>query len=1572
LITKALGEENLAFLKTKAHDEGVSGSDLAHILVLATRMARDADQRYAILSLHESYRTVLDFEGRLGEPRVSCPDQRLRTVSEITIPRGDSVQLLRSSIQHLADTIDNRAGVLSCVRDEIALTRATVAEAPLEVPAVVDVEPAQPVALPPHQKNKKPPLTKTIATQLKRVFGSFTINLAPAVKILGGALQLIAPLVRGAQSVIEETKEAARGNTILKNTLSKVAGSLRPLFEFSIQGHLEGLAHQALGTLSARSALSRYAQTGSSRPSGESPGGDGESGMSAEAREALFRFLLDFGKIRSFFSENRHIMGRSEWFYIKEAQVVTDHEGRMERLDTYLQKTPEGRALFDLVYQPVSIPSTTSRRHVTIPIAPGVETSLPVPPNCVITAMEFLDARGERIEQPERHSARVCIAGGAIVTPPLDARMVAYSIVWEPNRPLNPEGAYPGPRALTPVEFEKLRAVLPRVGFDLGEEMEIAYSMIRKVGDPELRAALAAHVEGERKWIYTMDSMVREFQRAAGSAFLESVYHMRAGICDSMSAVGAHLMGSAIGLPGIVVSGPTQERGYFDLRTGHSIAEGLLPESTTTFDITEISKSSDRHTGARVPVHTQAALSRALTNPHVTRREVASIYQDLGDLVRGVTPQRYTGRPDPNQRPRTTWRDRLLPAELKEANKHSENTPDTDESSIKRAVVYATAVTWFDRIAQRSPARGDAGELCWFIRERASDVPAAPFLDATTVSELGVHRDLVTLVSRDIHNEVTQHLVTAIRSHRIPPHEMARLPETTEFFTFNQSLAVVEALVATGANLDTASSIADNLKAKIANAFETEVRNNRIDEAVAVCERMTALLRNLHASNHLTNSQEFAKTLGSLFEVSRWPFKSPISADELSRCTQSMIDLIEMVFKVGGEHSATLICLEIAEDEKAREGFDALRGHAPTEMRRALSVHTPEGAQALTSAFIAYLSASTASVAKVIHLVDRLETLVPHCDLSAYAPQVRNATRGLIERYIKDYSDGYSYTFLINWPSDENPASSLFFMSAPQSNGGLCIQLLRTFTRLGALVELEARSMWPQKNEREIIRDLINNTSLRRGGWIEGRRTSKWNVGEMPDVLREICQTSMDPSVPTTMSELLKWRREEGQGTPLPEERHFKKIIEMRGGVPDSWNADSHTDSLAEAIATFVQGTLSNQEIYRALHVVGPRVIPPSDEALDPEFSKNLSELARSLRGAPSSAEAVEILQAARTFTKRSPMEVVPDVPGIAAACSILDIAHKLGVSRQLLGRVSSQWDPISHVTLNGRDDGSLPDGQVWRNALGVSASASPPALEHVTVSIKLLREAFSSLPLAARHKLRSPLYQYTSSELGRVRIVGNSGSPEATRAYQPGDSRREINWRISGRDGQDKLWMKVREEREERSLTLVVDLTNLRADLRRYENADNRSAQTVIEKAPTLSTIVHETMVAQEAGLTVDILFTHHAVILSKRDAAEFILNPSKDKVSREFWQSVLFKSARASERHDDEVRIFGLQGFDSGSPLKYGEVPLRRNSFVQFLLGSNSAREGARTSRALKARGHLVSFGVLPGLRTKSDSHT
>jgi hypothetical protein len=172
--------------------------------------------------------------------------------------------------------------------------------------------------------------------------------------------------------------------------------------------------------------------------------------------------------------------------------------------------------------------------------------------------------------------------------------------------------------------------------------------------------------------------------------------------------------------------------------------------------------------------------------------------------------------------------------------------------------------------------------------------------------------------------------------------------------------------------------------------------------------------------------------------------------------------------------------------------------------------------------------------------------------------------------------------------------------------------------------------------------------------------------------------------------------------------------------------------------------------------------------------------------------------------------------------------------------------------------------------------------------------------------------------------------------------------------------------------LTLVVDLTNLRADLRRYENADNRSAQTVIEKAPTLSTIVHETMVAQEAGLTVDMLFTHHAVILSKRDAAEFILNPSKDKVSREFWQSVLFKSARASERHDDEVRIFGLQGFDSGSPLKYGEVPLRRNSFVQFLLGSNSAREGARTSRALKARGHFVSFGVLPGLRTKSDSHT
>jgi hypothetical protein len=1566
LIVAALGEENLAFLKTKAHDEGITGSDLAHILITATRMTNEAERQYALRGLHESYRTILDFDARLGEPRAHRPDREKRTVNAITVPRGDSVQLLRSSIQHLADTIETRAEILSSVRDEIAQTRATVAEDPPVVPVVVDVQAATPVAIPPAD-TKKPPFTKTIAADLKRLFGSLTINLSPAAKLLGGALQLIAPLLQCAQQIMEETKEAARGNTILKSTIAKLSGSLRPLIEFSIRGQLEGLAHQALGTLSPRSALARYAQTGSSQPSGETPGAEVESGMSAEAKEALFKFLLDFGKIRSFFSENRHIRGRSESFYIKEAQVVIDHEGRIERLDTYLQKTPEGRELFDVVYQPVSIPSATKYRNVTIPIAPGFETTLPVPPNCAISALEYLNAHGERIEQPEHHYARVCIAGGVVVKPPLDARIVAYSIVDKPTRSYTHDGGYPGARALTPEEFEKLRSALPRIGFDLGEEMEIAYSMIRMVGNPELRAPLAAYLETERTWIYTMDSMVREFQRAAGSAFLESVYHMRAGICDSMSAVGAHLLGSAIGLPGIVVSGPVQDKGYFDLRTGHSISEALLPDATTTFDITEISTSNGRHTGARVPVHTQAALSKALSTPQVTRREVATIYQDLGDLIRGTQPQRYTAHPDPSQKPRSTWRDRFISAEVNLANKNRDNTPKSNEYSTERAVVYGTAMTLLDRIAQRTTVRGDASELCWFIRERVSSLPAAPFIAPGTAKNLGLHRDLIALVNRDIYDEANRHLITAIRTHTLPSHEVARLPESVKSFTFKHSLEIAEALVATGTNLETAAAIVRKISAKMAGEFEYEVQRTRIDGAVAVCDRMSSIVRALHATDHLVNSREVARTLGPLLAVSRFSFKIKMAAEDTSRCARSLIYLISSAWTAGGFYSANQLCMKIAENDTAREGFDLVWRHAPTELRRALLADTPQGSQALTSAFVRYLSTSTASVMSSLHLVKRLEGVVDRFDLSSHGAEVHDATRGLIRRYTENYRGRFlsDNRVPINWPGDEHPGSSLVYMSAPAAYGGIGVTFLKACARLHAFTESEARALWPQQDELQVIRAFMSSTALCRGGVIGTRERYRWKLGAMPDVLMTISETSKDPSIPATMRELIEWQNGEKEPAHLPEERHFKRMIEMLGGVPAAWDADSHSNALAEAIATFIQGSLTDQEIYTALHAVGPRVIMPKDEALDPEFTTHLDTFARSMRGTSSTAEAIELLQSAHTFTRRRPVEGVPEMPGIAAACSIIDMAHKLGAPKDLLVSTASAGTPRSHVAMIRRDDGTLPDGQIWRNAVSVPADSPAPDLKDVMAEVKRLREAFSSLPLSARQRLRSPLYQYTSSELGRVKIVGNSGSPEAARAYQPGDSRREINWRISARDGQDQLWMKVREEREERSLTLVVDLENLFDELPRTTTKGTRSARTIIEQAPTLATIIHETMVAQAAGLKVDILFTHHTVILSKKDATDFILNPSKDGESREFWESVLRLGRRASARRFEEREVFGPKGYDTGSPLKYGEVPLRRNSLVEFLLGPDSAREGERTVRALKARGHLVSCGVLPGLR-------
>ena len=128
---------------------------------------------------------------------------------------------------------------------------------------------------------------------------------------------------------------------------------------------------------------------------------------------------------------------------------------------------------------------------------------------------------------------------------------------------------------------------------------------------------------------------------------------------------------------------------------------------------------------------------------------------------------------------------------------------------------------------------------------------------------------------------------------------------------------------------------------------------------------------------------------------------------------------------------------------------------------------------------------------------------------------------------------------------------------------------------------------------------------------------------------------------------------------------------------------------------------------------------------------------------------------------------------------------------------------------------------------------------------------------------------------------------------------------------------------------------------------------------------MVYESMVADQAGLKVDVIFTHHAMVTSRSDAAQLILDPDKDTSSSRAWESIIVKARAAHDAKFAERKLWGADGFTTAVPLLLAESPLRKNSLVEFLLGPNSEREAARMKPALQARRHHVSAGVLPGLR-------
>jgi hypothetical protein len=255
------------------------------------------------------------------------------------------------------------------------------------------------------------------------------------------------------------------------------------------------------------------------------------------------------------------------------------------------------------------------------------------------------------------------------------------------------------------------------------------------------------------------------------------------------------------------------------------------------------------------------------------------------------------------------------------------------------------------------------------------------------------------------------------------------------------------------------------------------------------------------------------------------------------------------------------------------------------------------------------------------------------------------------------------------------------------------------------------------------------------------------------------------------------------------------------------------------------------------------------------------------------------------------------------------------------------------------------------------------PSSHHTVVA---LREVFARLSPHSRTTLRSPLLNFISAERGKVRVSGFVGTPESSRPYRNGDDVRSIDWKRSARA--DTFMTKVREEREERALTIVVDLGTLGREIKGLPDeptsrrAGNGSGlRALIQGAPHLATLVHEAMVAHDNNLAVDLVLTHHTVIRHHKDAAKSILGIQDDSVH--FWAGVENDAKNARELREDEEEIFGPPLFQTASPLAHGQIEIPRRHIIHFLMGPESTETIIQTVPLLRARGNRVFAGPLTG---------
>lgn len=1324
---------------------------------------------------------------------------------------------------------------------------------------------------------------------------------------------------------------------------------------------------EALGTLSSRTAWRRFAQTGS----------DEEDVDRDALRREKINFLFDIRKIKAFLRGTPHVQGKSLDsipFFGKEAQVLIDNEGCFERLDHYLLGLPNGKALFEIVYQRATVVSRVHQRPksdeliITIPIVPLRTTSLPVPPHQFIHALEYLDARGKRIDQPASNELRACIGGGALVRAPSGARIVRYVVTP------SPQGATL--RALTGKEFQMLVTAFPAVAFDLGERNTFLYDLINQCNDPIDRLALVVNVEQQRGWVYTMDSTITDFHCAAGNTFLEAVYHTRAGICDSMSAVGAFLVGRAIGLPGIVLSGVTQEEGYFDTEIGHSVNAAILPDREKVFDFTKISARNKAVSGRAVPRSTRKTLGKAVSAEGVTRTEVAQLFDDYSYLIRGRNPDRYV--------PRGRLLLRLPKQRL--TNEEFINNGVTQEENRKLpTLVWAANALELDAIATRCTRGQPTGELLWFV-ERRLDFDSIVKLKArqTETQALGITPTFERLAKRDLQDEVTTLLVRALQNHLLTRSDVERLPKAIQGWAYEYRLRIAEA--------QELQAIAPNAFAAIThdllNELEEHTKSFLFEQDGAACrpvvQRVTALINRLQPTPTVKWERKVIGVRDLLVLSKRavtHGFSPELVADVITLTRSVHATMGEQYFSTVFD---SVIANAIPEYER---DFDDLVKCSDVFLREAWSIDTPTGRTAFERAVAQYLIDHTDFVVAARRIFYKALEICPDLSLSDYTAQLQKPIQILVKNSLGRCRD--SKKSCINWPEPKLPASS-FLAEMTQGHGVDSLRFLKKLVGCGAITLVDAKALWPRTNERKLATHVVENLSLG-SGWIAYSSGNSLELAKVPRILERLCGTYTDKRLSAAVKEIIAWREREGKLSVSPMQKHLLTMLDHARRIPPRLTVgDSDVTKIAIGIGQLLREALPAGGLASALHHLAPRFIPPSNPKNRAEYDlekkdayvNQITNLCKTLRSKVQDRDPNTLVEECRTFTRRAPKHRTLQPQEIIAACSLIEVSTLLSIDITDT-RVSCL--PALGLFLNTiPDDGGLPEAQIWRahfradrlahrsaeEAKKNTGTEEVPKLSQFVRDITPYLRYVHALRESTRTQFKSHVMTYQLARTGRVDARRRSGIPVDHRPYTPGDSLRDIDWRRSLRTGNGSFITKVREEREERHVALVVDLELIGEECKEFSRhmlslrylSEERRLLPVLRSVPNLTTIVSEILMAYECHVAIDLVAVHRAHIKTWPDAGRIIF---ERKGGEALWAELQAMAVEATRLAREEIMLSPT--ILPNSPLQHGEINLRPNCAITLLLSPRAMKASLPMISLYQSKRHFVTQGISPWLRSR-----